>query len=120
MITSLRRDIVKYFAFTLNLKNDPKAIAGYKEYHRNVWPEIERTQRRFGVKKIRIYLHGRRLFMYYETTDDYDPQTAFAESMKEPKGAEWERLMQENFQEPLPEAKPGEWWLPMEPIYALD
>lgn len=111
---------MKYFAFTLNLRDDPKVIAAYKEYHLNVWPEIERTQRRLGIKKARIFLHGWRLFMYYETTDDYDPQTAFAESVREPKGQEWDRLMRENFQEPLPEAKPGEWWLPMELVYALD
>jgi L-rhamnose mutarotase len=111
---------VKYFAFTLNLKDDPKAIAAYKEYHRKVWPEIDRIQRRVGITKTRIFLHGRRLFMYYETTDEYDPQTAFAESIKDPKGAEWDSMMKEKFQEPLPEAKPGEWWLPMEKVYALD
>ena len=111
---------MKHFAFTLNLKNDSKAIAAYKEYHRNVWPEIERTQRRLGVKKIRIFLHGRRLFLYMETADDYDPQRASIEYLREPKAVEWERLMQTNFQEQLPEAKPGEWWLPMEPIYELD
>jgi L-rhamnose mutarotase len=111
---------MKYFAFTLNLRNDPKAIAAYKEYHRNVWPEIEDLTRRIGVKKARIFLHGRRLVMYLETTDEYDPQTAFAEIMKDPKGAEWDGLMKDNFQEPLPEAKPGEWWLPMESVYAMD
>jgi L-rhamnose mutarotase len=111
---------VKYFASTLNLKNDPKAIADYKEYHRKVWPEIERAVRRTGVKKLRIFLHGRRLFMYMETVDDYDPQRAFAEYLKQPRAVEWERLMQANCQEQLPEAKAGEWWLPMEPIYALD
>lgn len=116
----LGRKIVKYFAFTLNLRDDPKAIAGYKEYHRNVWPEIERNQRAVGITKTRIFLHGRRLFMYYETTDDYDPQTAFTELMKDARGAEWERLMRDNFQEPFPNAKPGEWWVPMELVYALD
>lgn len=111
---------MKYFALTLNLKDDLKAIAAYKEYHRNVWPEIERTQRRLGVKKIRIFLHGRRLFLYMETADDYDPQRASVEYLKEPKAVEWERLMQANFQEQLPEAKAGEWWVPMDAIYALD
>ena len=111
---------MKYFAFALNLKDDPQAIAGYKEYHKNVWPEIELVQRRVGIIKTRIFLHGRHLFMYYETTDDYNPQTAFAESMRDPKQAEWDRVMREKFQEPLPEAKPGEWWLPMEVVYTLD
>ena len=111
---------MKFFAFTLNLKDDPKVIASYREYHRNVWPEIEANQRRVGITKTRIFLHGRRLFMYYETTDDYDPQTAFAESIRDPKGAEWDRLMREEFQEPVPDANPGEWWSPMEAVYTLD
>ena len=111
---------MKYFAFTLDLRNDRAVIAAYKEYHRKVWPEIERNQRRVGFMKTRIFLHGRWLFLYYETTDDYDPKTAFAESIKDPKGAEWEHLMRESFQEPLPDAGPGEWWLPMELVYALD
>jgi L-rhamnose mutarotase len=111
---------MKYFAFTLNLKDDPAAIAAYKKYHRNVWPEIEQTQRRLGVKKIRIFLHGRRLFLYIEAGDNYDLAKASAEYMKVSKAVEWERLMRENFQEQLPEAKAGEWWLPMEPIYELE
>jgi L-rhamnose mutarotase len=111
---------MKYFAFTLNLKDDPAAISAYKDYHRNVWPVIEQTQRRLGVKKIRIFLHGRRLFLYIEAEDAYDLEKASAEYMKVPKAIKWEKLMQENFQEQLPEAKSGEWWLPMESIYELD
>jgi L-rhamnose mutarotase len=110
---------MRYFAFTLNLKDDPSVIAAYKEYHQNVWPEIDRNQRRAGILKTRIFLHGRRLFMCYETTDDFDPQKAFAASTQDPKGAEWDRLMRE-FQEPVPDAKAGEWWAPMELVYALD
>jgi L-rhamnose mutarotase len=111
---------MKYFGYTLNLRDDAQAIAAYKEYHRNVWPEIEAMQRRLGVTKIRIFLHGRRLFLYLETSDDYDPVKAGPEYMKDPRIVEWERTMQDKFQEPLPEAKPGEWWLPMEAIYELD
>jgi L-rhamnose mutarotase len=111
---------MKHFAFTVNIRDDPKAIAGYKEYHRHVWPEIERLQRRLGVKKIKIFLRGRCLFMYMETADDYDPPKAFGEYMQEPKAVEWESLMQEMFEGQLPEALAGTCWLPMEPVYSLD
>ena len=110
---------MKRVAFTLNLRNDPKAIAAYKEYHRNVWPEIEQAQHRLGVEKMRIFLHGRQLFLYMETKDDYYPQRDFAKFLKDPKVVEWERVMRE-LQEQLPEAGPEEWWLPMELIYAMD
>jgi L-rhamnose mutarotase len=111
---------LKHFAFTLNLKNDPQAIGQYKEYHRHVWPEIERMQYRLGVRKIRIFLHGRRLFLYLETEDHYDPAAAAVEYFKDPKIVEWEHLMRANFQEQFAGAKPGEWWTAMEQIYVLD
>ena len=31
---------MKEFALTINLKDDPQLIEQYKEYHRNVWPEV--------------------------------------------------------------------------------
>ena len=111
---------MRHFAYTLNLRNDPKAISEYKEYHRQVWPEVERMQYRLGVTKIRIFLHKRRLFLYLETEDRYDPVTAAAEYLKDPKIIEWENLMRANFQEQFADAKPGEWWTAMEEIYVLD
>jgi len=32
---------VNSIGLTGNLKDDPKAIAAHKEYHRKVWPEVE-------------------------------------------------------------------------------
>jgi L-rhamnose mutarotase len=114
------RAAVKCFAFTRELRNNPKAIAAYQQYHRNVWPEIEHTQRRLGVKTIKIFLRGQRLFLSIETTDEYDPERAFAEYMRGPKVVEWERLMEGVFEKQLPEAQGGEWWLPMETVYTLE
>jgi len=109
---------MNFFGRTLNLKDDPKLIEAYKEYHRNVWPEVEGQLAKLGVAKMRIFLLGRRLFMYIETTDDFDSCGFAAKWMQEPKCVAWEEIMQK-FQEPLPEAKPGEWWLTMETIYQL-
>lgn len=111
---------MKYFAYTLHLKDDPELIAQYKNYHRCVWPEVERMQRKLGVRKIRIFLSGRVLFLYIEAEDHYDPAAAAIEYGKDPKVAEWEHLMQTKFQEQLPDAESEEWWVSMEPIYTLD
>lgn len=111
---------MKEWAYTLNLKDDPQAIAAYKQHHRHVWREVEETLRRVGVRKMRVFLHGRQLFMYIETDNDFDPIQAATEYMKVPASFEWEQLMRSKFQEQLPEAKPEEWWLLMDPIYALD
>lgn len=111
---------MKFFAYTLNLRDDAQAIEQYKEYHRRVWPEVEHMQRRLGVTKIRIFLHGHRLFLYIEAQDHYDPAVAALEYVKDPKVVEWEQLMQARFQERFAESKPDEWWVRMEPIYVLD
>jgi L-rhamnose mutarotase len=111
---------VKCFGYTLNLKDDVLAIEAYKEYHRRVWPEIEQMLKSHGVTKLRIFLEGRRLFLYLEAGDDYDPNAAAEEYMRDSKCAEWEELMRSSCQEQLPGSAPGEWWRPTERIYALD
>jgi L-rhamnose mutarotase len=109
-------DTMRFFGRTINLKDDSKAIESYKEYHRKVWPEVEHQVGKSGVTKMRIFLFSRRLFMYIETADDFDPEAFVAEWMQNPKCVAWEEIMQQ-YQEPLPEAKPGEWWTTMEPVY---
>jgi len=110
---------VKYLGLTINLKDDPKVIAAYKEYHRNIWPEVEASLRRVGVLRSRIFLLGRRLFMYMEVADDSDGSTYLARYLEEPKAVEWEKLMAQFF-EAVPEAKPGEQWAMMESIFELN
>jgi L-rhamnose mutarotase len=109
---------VKGFGLTLNLKDDSRVIASYKQHHRNVWPEVEASLRRVGIRRMKIFLSGRRLFMYMEVAEDFDPSTYVARYLEEPKAVEWENLMKP-LQETVPEAKPGEWWALLEPIYEL-
>jgi L-rhamnose mutarotase len=110
---------MKEFAFTINLKDDPQLIEAYKEYHRNVWPEVLDCLRAIGISKLNIYLLGRRMFMVMEVADDFDPATGFAQlDGMSPRYEEWQRLM-DTFQERVPEAKDGEHWALMERIFAL-
>ena len=106
------------FAMTLNLKDDPEAIRKYVEYHRNVWPEVEASLKSVGIRKMRIYLVGRRLFMYCEAREGFDPARDFASYQRDARTKEWDALMR-TFQELAPEARPGEWWSPMEEVYHL-
>ena len=110
---------MKYLGLTINLKDDPQVIAAYKEHHRHVWPEVEASLRRAGIERSRIFLLGRRLFMYMEVADDADGPTYVARYLEEPKAVEWEKLMAPLF-EVVPEAKPGETWAKMEPIFELN
>lgn len=105
-------------AFTLNLRDDQQLIDRYKQHHAAVWPTVEASLRRVGVRLIRIFLRGRQLFMYMEVEDNFDPSTYVEQYLQEPLAAEWENLMRE-LQEPVPGARPGEWWASMEQIYEL-
>ena len=117
--SAARRFSMKQYARTLNLKDDPEVIRQYDEYHRAVWPEVESGLRAIGIQRMLIYRLGRRLFMFMETADDFDPARDFARyESSRPRIAEWQRLM-ETFQEPVPQAKPGEWWADMDLVYRL-
>jgi L-rhamnose mutarotase len=68
---------------------------------------------------MKIFLHGRRLFMYLEASDDFDIARDFGRYMSSERAQEWDALMRE-FQEPVPGAAPDEWWAPMEEVFDLD
>ena len=41
---------------TLDLIDDEKLIAAYKQYHKSVWPEIKESIKQAGVDELEIYL----------------------------------------------------------------
>ena len=107
------------FGMALNLKNDPQAIETYKSHHQKVWPEVESALKDVGITTMKIFLIGRKLFMYMETIDEFKPQRDFARYLEHhARCREWDELMQ-TFQEKIPEAGPDEWWALMEPVYEL-
>jgi len=105
---------------TVDLRDDPAAIAAYREHHRQVWPEVIESLRRSGVEQMDIHILGRRLVMIVELRDGVDYRRVFAaHAASSPRVAEWERLMK-GLQEPVPGTPNGEWWAAMEPIFSLN
>lgn len=108
---------MKCFALTLCLQDDPEKIETYKEYHRHVWPEVLADLRSGGIQTMRIFLRGRRMFMYVETDDDFDPKDGLRRAgSSSARSREWNELMA-TLQERAPEANPDEWWAPMELVF---
>jgi L-rhamnose mutarotase len=67
-----------------------------------------------------IWILGRRLFMFMETDDSFDPARDFARyEASHPRIKEWQDLMA-SMQEPVPEAAPGELWAEMTLAYRLE
>ena len=75
---------MKAFALTLGLRSGSGVVDEYTAYHRAVWPEVLEGLRGVGISKMKIFLHERRLFMYLEAGDDFDPTRDFPRLMEDP------------------------------------
>jgi L-rhamnose mutarotase len=110
----------KRYCLTLDLKDEPKLIAEYKQYHApgKAWPEITQSIRDSGIEDMEIYLRGTRMFMIMEVNEHFSFEENAKADRLNPKVQEWEKLMWK-FQQPLPGAAPGEKWVLMEKIFKL-
>ncbi len=68
------REKMKQYGRTINLKNDPKTIERYLEHHRAIWPEVGHGLKAIGIQRMLIWMLGRQLFMFMETTDEFEPE----------------------------------------------
>lgn len=110
---------MKDYGMSVNLKDEEEVIQKYKDYHANAWPEVVDALKQVGILDMKIYLLGRRLFMFMQTEDDFDPGVDFPRYLTiHPRCQEWEDLMG-SFQEKLPEAQPHEKWAMMEKVFQL-
>ena len=111
--------MIRRFCFTLDLKNDAALIGQYRNHHMKIWPEITESIKNSGIADMEIYLLGTRMFMIMEVDESFSFEKKRKADQNNPKVQEWEQLMWK-FQQALPEAKPGEKWLPMERIFKLE
>jgi L-rhamnose mutarotase len=110
---------MKNFGLTLCLQDDPEKIAAYRRFHQAVWPEVTARLRACGVQQMQIFLLGTRMFMYLLTDDAFTRESDFARINDDPASARWNALMAD-LQARAPEARPDEWWAPMELVFDLD
>ncbi len=109
---------MKRYCLALDLKNDPVLISEYEDWHQKVWPDIKESIGAAGIIDMEIYRLNERLFMIMETTDSFSFEEKKKMDEANPKVREWEALMWK-FQEPFPNAKPGEKWMLMKRIFSL-
>jgi L-rhamnose mutarotase len=102
----------------LDLKDDPKSIAEYEQWHQNVWPEIIKSITESGISSMEIYRAGNRLFMIMETNADFSFEKKKSMDESNRRVQDWEKLMW-NYQQSLPFARPGEKWVLMEKIFSM-
>jgi L-rhamnose mutarotase len=110
--------MTRRYCFALDLKDDPESIAQYRRHHQSIWPEITRSIKEAGIDELEIYLAGNRLFMILEAGPLFSLESKAKADLDNPKVQEWERLMWK-YQQPLPQARPGEKWLLMERVFSI-
>ena len=110
--------MLRRHCLALDLKDDPKLIAEYKRHHERIWPEITKSLKDAGIEDLEIYLLGTRMFMIMEVNQHFSFEAKGKADQTNPKVQEWETLMW-TFQQPLPQAQPGEKWLQMDKIFSL-
>ena len=109
---------MKRYCLTLDLKNDLELIKKYEEHHKAVWPEIIKSIKGAGIKKMEIYRYGTRLFMIMEVNDDFSFEKKQQADKDNTKVQQWEELMW-MYQQPLEGAAKGEKWMLMNKIFEL-
>mgnify|MGYP001545955089 CR=1 FL=1 len=103
---------------TLDLKNEQAAITEYKRYHEKIWPEVKQSLFDAGIVDMEIYLLGTRMFMIMEVNERFSMAAKAAADAANEKVQEWETLMH-RFQQQLPNAAPGQWWMVMDRVFSL-
>lgn len=110
---------IRRYGLTLDLKDDPDLIAEYKRQHKRLRPAITQSIVEAGIVDMEIYLLGTRLFMIMEVNEAFSFERKAELDRRNPAVQEWEQFVWQ-FQQPLPQAKPGEKWLLMEKIFTLE
>jgi L-rhamnose mutarotase len=106
------------YCLALDLVDDPASIEAYEAHHRAVWPDIKASIREAGITDMEIYRLGTRLFMIMDTDESFSFDRKAALDTANLTVQTWETLMSQ-YQQALPQAQPGEKWLPMERIFQL-
>ena len=110
---------MKSFAQAIDLANEPGMIEDYERHHRAVWPEVVSALRALGIRRMKIYRVGSRLFMYFEAPNDFEPRRDFQTYTQNPRCQQWDEWMRA-FQVRLADANGNDWWTPMEEVFDLE
>jgi L-rhamnose mutarotase len=108
----------KRYCLALDLKDDPKLISEYEQYHKKVWPEIVKSIKDSGIDRLEIYRAFNRLFMIMDVNNEFSFEKKAELDASNAKVQEWESLMW-NYQQALPGVEAGGKWKLMDKIFEL-
>lgn len=103
--------------FVVQIKPGEDKLKEYLEYHRAVWPEVERGFEKAGYRQIQLLRSRHTVVMIIKVPEgaDLEAMGKKAEAYN-PRCAEWNRLMN-GYQEGVPGTAPGQTWTAAERFY---
>lgn len=106
--------------FVAQIRPGEEKLREYLDYHRAVWPEVEKGFQHAGYKRIRLFRSHHTVVMIVEVPEgaDLDEMGKKAESYDK-RCAEWNRLMT-GYQEGVAGAAAGQTWTEAEPFYLFE
>ena len=107
---------MRRYCLALDLKDDPRLIAEYEDYHKKVSAEILASIRASGIERMELFRAGNRMFMIIEVTDSFSFEEKARMDEANPAVQKWEALMW-RYQQALPFSKPGEKWVLMKEFF---
>lgn len=103
---------MKRVGFILKVKQEK--IEEYKEWHRNVWPEVVEALKRNGWHNYTLFMRpDGLLFGYFETPENFE--AALAGMATEPASLKWQEFMKPYF-EALDGKRPDQSMLELEEV----
>lgn len=110
----------KRYCMTLELKDAPKLIEEYEEWHKpeNIWKEVPEGLSKVGILDSEIYRSGTTLFMILTVPIEFDFETQMGILAELPRQAEWEDFMTK-YQASKPGASSAEKWTKMKRVFKL-
>ena len=94
--------------FVVNIVPDEKKLQEYLEYHRHIWPEVEKGFQKAGYRKIKLLRRNHLVVMIVTVPEgaDLGKMGKVAESYDK-RCAEWNQLMS-SYQQGIPGTEPGQ------------
>lgn len=103
--------------FAVRLVEDSSMVEKYLDYHKNVWPEVEKGFKIAGYENIRLYRFENYITMIVKVPKGSDlGKMGQISNDTNPRVAEWNKLM-DGFQKGLSETVEGQTWVEMEKYY---
>ncbi|MGN6510648.1 MAG: L-rhamnose mutarotase [Chitinophaga sp.] len=106
--------------FVMQVKPGDDKLQEYLEYHRAVWPEVEKGFEHAGYRRIRLLRSHHTVVMIVEVPEGADlGEMGRKAEASDKRCAEWNRLMT-GYQEGVAGTKPGETWTETEEFYLFE